>query len=283
MEFFWSSKRANGEEWAIQSRATPKHIPIAIYGDSARLYTAQRESKYLGIFMSLPLWRPRSTRFSRWCIFSLENAKLFGHHTLHPVLSRITYKLNMLFENGVVGSDGVTYKFACTEIRGDWEWHKQVFNLSSSWKSITNVCFRCKCVARSDDPKKLFYCTDDVTHWNHFGLVDFLASQIEESPSCPFLDNIFFVFPFRPVFSDGLRAYSNINTFFILFGLLTRSFDLAAWVSSPITTDLQYACPKLGVDVWYQWMRFVTQLKVDVAKLCSYFFTDAFYRAYDEN
>ena len=185
VEHFWSRKRANKEEWAIKSPATPKHIPVAIYGDAARLYTAQRESKYLGIFISLPLWRPRSSRFGRWCIFSLENAKLYGCHTLHPVLSRITYKLNMLFENGVVGSDGVIYKFACTEIRGDWEWHKQLFSLASSWKSIANVCFRCQCVARSDDPKQLYYCTDDNTNWKHFGLVDFLASQIREYPSCP--------------------------------------------------------------------------------------------------
>ena len=119
VEFFWSSKRANGEEWAIQSTATPKAHPYSNLWWCSQGYIQHKGSPSTWEF-SFPshCGDPGQHVLSRWCIFSLENAKLFGHHTLHPVLSRITYKLNMLFENGVVGSDGVTYKFACTEIRG---------------------------------------------------------------------------------------------------------------------------------------------------------------------
>ena len=191
---FWEKKKASGEEWVKSSPASTKHIPIAIYGDSSRLWATQADSKYLGIFLSFPLWRPKSTRYSRWCIFSLENAKLYGHETLHPVLKRITYKLNLLFETGVVGPGGQCFKYVCTEIRGDWEWHKMLFNLVSSWKSITDLCFRCNCVAKSPNPKRLYYCVDDDPDWKEFGLADFLADQIKEGQTCTLFPNILFDF-----------------------------------------------------------------------------------------
>lgn len=181
---FWNMKRGSGEERAMLSPATTEHIPIAVYGDSCRLYNGQPGSKYLGIFISLPLWRPHSTRYSRWCIFSMECAKLFGRETLHPILQRITYKLNLLFENGVEGPDGQKLKFSCTEIRGDWEWHKQLFDLTSSWKSIANVCFRCTACARAANPKKLYYCLDDDADWTEFSLTEFLATQIKNDLTC---------------------------------------------------------------------------------------------------
>ena len=77
---FWENKRHSGETWVENCPATNQHIPIAIYGDACRLYTARKDSKYLGIFISLPLWRPRSTRYSRWCIFSIEVKKNFMEH-----------------------------------------------------------------------------------------------------------------------------------------------------------------------------------------------------------
>ena len=179
---FWERKRSVGEPWAIASPASNKHIPIAIYGDSARLQTSRKESKYFGIFISLPLWRPKSTRFSRWYIFSLENAKLLGTQILRPTLMRITYKLNMLFETGVTATDGRQLKFSCTEIRGNWEWHKQLFNLTSSWKSVKNLCYPCDCVSKSQDPKKLYFCLDKNPGWKEFSLWEFLATQLKEGP-----------------------------------------------------------------------------------------------------
>lgn len=181
---FWERKKRAGEEWATSSPASDRHIPIAIYGDSARLYASRRGSKYLGIFISFPLWRPKSTRYSRWCIFSLENAKLYGRETLQPILQRLTYKLNLLFEQGVVGPHGQRLRFCVTEIRGDWEWHKQLFALTSSWKGIGRVCFRCNCKARSDNPKELYHCLDDDPSWEEHDLVEFVASEIHHNPTC---------------------------------------------------------------------------------------------------
>jgi hypothetical protein len=183
---FWEKKRMSGEKWVTDCPAYNNHIPIALYGDSCRLYPTRADSKYLGIFISFPLWRPRSTRYSRWCIFSLEVAKLYGRETLQPVLQRITWKLNMLFEHGIEGLNGQRMKFFCSELRGDWEWHKQLFDLTSSWKGAkNNVCFRCDCTAKSDDdPKKLYYCLDDDPNWKEYSLTEFLASQIRHSPPC---------------------------------------------------------------------------------------------------
>lgn len=90
----------------------------------------------------------------------------------------------MMFENGVKGSDGRIHKYACTEIRGDWEWHKTVFDLTSSWKSIKQVCFRCNCTARSPNPKDLYYCLDEDHNWKEFTYNEFVATQMKHSPPC---------------------------------------------------------------------------------------------------
>ena len=187
---FWQKKREAREEWALLSPASNKDIPIAIYGDAARLHATQADSKYLGVFISLPLWRPKSTRFSRWCIFSIPRKRLYGTYgreTLQPILRRIVFKMNLLFEHGVVRPDGGHLRFICTEIRGDWEWHKQLFDMTSSWKGVSSVCFRCDCTARSGDPKQLYHCVDDDPNWHEFTLPEFLATQIKHNPTCNLL------------------------------------------------------------------------------------------------
>ena len=272
---FWESKKRNGEKWAIESPATHGHIPIAIYGDAARLYST-KDSKYLGIFISLPLWRPRSTRYSRWCIFSIEHSKLYHQETLFPILSRITYKLNLMFENGLMGPDGISYKFACTEIRGDWEWHKLLFNLTSSWKSIDNVCFLCDCVARCDNPKRTYYCLDEDPRWKRFNLVEFLAAQIKQSQfTCASKFhkwiNIFQSFYHRCRFSATLLIFTTLSVLLILrvhFCLkFVRPAHIATWLSSRALANMFDARPQPRTDVRREWLRADAQLTLQVEVL----------------
>jgi len=34
--------------------------------------------------------------------------------------------------------------YALTEVRGDWKWHKEVFDLRHFWKFLRGTCFKCK-------------------------------------------------------------------------------------------------------------------------------------------
>ena len=84
---FWDIKKNLAcERWAVDSPASPEHIPVAIYGDAC---TVRGNIKVLGIFLSFPLWRAKSTRCSRWLVCALEEAKLWGTETLNAIFKRI--------------------------------------------------------------------------------------------------------------------------------------------------------------------------------------------------
>ena len=131
-----------------------------------------------GIWVSIPLWRPRSARCSRWCIAAIESTKLYGTLTLDTILERVAYSLNLLFhgrdETGAEICDKQV--FCLTELKGDWEWHKLVFQFQASWVSKSHVCFKCEAQARSDDPDALFYNLDG--RWRPYDLVTFLEQQL---------------------------------------------------------------------------------------------------------
>ena len=176
---FWRRKRAAGEPWAVCSKAGEDSIPLALYGDECRLY-ANSSEKMFGLFVSLPLWRPRSTRFSRWCIFAIEDKKMLsGGETLVPVLQRLVYSINMLFRGNPNIACG--HKFCVTEIRGDWQFHRILFMFSSSWhwRKVKDICFRCNCMAKSANEKRLYYYSkDDSPDWQEYTLAEWISGQL---------------------------------------------------------------------------------------------------------
>lgn len=185
---FWRTHRhILQEDWAVCSPASDDHIPCALYGDSAKI--RDDGTKVIGIFISLPaVWRPQSSRCARWCIFALEEHKLFGHHTLHAVFRRVTYSCNLLF-NGVDPDQPNRLlcngrKFTVTELKGDWQWLKWSMRFRSSWQNVDSVCFLCTAKSRSDDPDELHYCMDDNPNWTHFDLRTFLADQMCVTDPC---------------------------------------------------------------------------------------------------
>lgn len=136
---FWETARKNGLPWALAHPATSQHIPCAIYYDSCTfaVENVTIKEKCFVIQLSLPLWRPKTTRNSRWTICAVREDITCddARDTLYPVLRHVTASLNRAFR-----AEGLC--FALTEIRGDWEGHKLVLGMSSSWKA-TDLCHQC--------------------------------------------------------------------------------------------------------------------------------------------
>ena len=185
---YWRTHRDElQEDWAIQSPASDSHIPMAIYGDSAKV--KDDGAKVVGIFLSMPaVWRPPSSRCARWCGFAVEEHKLYGYETLDAVFRRVTYSCNLLFDgrdpsepNKLLCNGRV---FSVTELKGDWQWLKLTMRFRSSWQNVDQVCFLCNATARSDDPGQLHYCMDQHPTWRCYDLTTFLAEQMDMRHPC---------------------------------------------------------------------------------------------------
>ena len=189
---YWQHSRTLQEPWATCHPASPNHIPLGFYGDSARIDTTFASNKVLGIFLNLPLWRPKSIRYSRFLIFAIEEKFCWKSFTLDTILRRVVWSLNLLYtgEMPLVDFRGAVLptpsrnsichngaKFAVTEIRGDQLFHKEIFRFTSSWtwKSL-RVCHKCDARSRGDC---LYYAFDD---WlpTEFSLEQFLALRMPQ-------------------------------------------------------------------------------------------------------
>ena len=146
-----------------------RHIPLGLHGDEAR-YTSSGglPQKVIAISLSLQLWRPLSTRNSRFLLFVLRESMSLGKRSLFPIWRYIAWALNILFtglkpQRGYLGmrlpsqvrapdastaSESDRYlchnrtKFALTELRGDWSWFYYSLCLSPHWVSAC-PCFKC--------------------------------------------------------------------------------------------------------------------------------------------
>lgn len=173
---FWHIARIlEKEEWALQSPASNNHIPLAIYGDSAKCYGG---TKLVGVFISFPLWKAE-TRNSRWCICEIEENKLYKTETMDTIMARIAFSVNQLF-NGYDSEKGCGLcnglKFTVTEYRGDWLWHKLLWQFKSGWQVAVNTCYRCDCRKSSQRVRDLYYNTDG--NWREHRLIDFINFQL---------------------------------------------------------------------------------------------------------
>ena len=182
---YWDHARAHGEAWVTHHPATVQHIPLGLYGDEARFSTTFSQDKVLGIFLNMPLWRPRSIRASRFLLFGLEEHKLYKNFTLDAVFRRIVWSINLLFDgvlpqvdhagkpiprasHGPICRDGSV--FALTELRGDQLFHKQIFRWKVSWTwTSLKVCHKCE--AQSRGTHQLYY------HWDNWTSTEFQSFQ----------------------------------------------------------------------------------------------------------
>ena len=204
---YWDHSRAFQEPWSLAHPATRDHIPLGIHGDSARLWTVHQFEKQMAISMNLPLHRPRSTRHSRFVVFTMPTALEFKNRSLNAVWKRLTWSVNAAF-TGFNPTEGVGgkalsgddlkrsglpiteqgYCFAVCEIRGDWEFHRDCWRPTCSWQSSKpgkSMCLFCNAVARGD-PRFLYHNNGDTCAWDseEFGVEQFVAQRLKDNNLC---------------------------------------------------------------------------------------------------
>ena len=161
--------------------------------------------KLLGLWMNLPLYRPRSTRSSRWMLFSIMADKLYSHWTMDQVLRHVVWSLWALFRGEIpqtgpfggplpsnwVGREGQQIiqnrklQFICTEYRGDWEWHRDLWHfVGCSWQS-KSVCWMCR-AERTDDWNNAYWNLEENSLWadSPFTLAEFMALRQPDRGLC---------------------------------------------------------------------------------------------------
>eukprot|EP00438_Fugacium_kawagutii_P007010 Skav233746 [mRNA] locus=scaffold1792:76570:77331:+ [translate_table: standard] len=140
LQKFWEHARDHGLPWASAS-PDGSHYPLALYGDAAKFNAAGE--KVTGIFLSMPLWDPRSARFSRFLLCALETYQVLGMQTLAPIFQKIVDSMWQLYTEGIE-VNGRRIKFVTIELRGDWEWHVFALGLIPTWRH-DQICWRCYC------------------------------------------------------------------------------------------------------------------------------------------
>ena len=205
IEAFWKHHQDVQSPFLESFDGTNGHIPIGLYGDGAR---ARQQAympveKVVGIFLNLPLWRPKSARYSRFLLFSIQEDLCFGRKTLNAVYRRIVWSLNHMFlgqwpthapDGSVLTSkkagqsltpDGKM--FALTEHRGDWCFFKWVLGFKSSWKAGTNapVCYRCAAYGSGDPSQQYYHIGENAPCWRtEYNNVEFICKEMPDVDVC---------------------------------------------------------------------------------------------------
>ena len=199
---YWNHYRSEGvsADWATHHPAQSDAIPMGLYGDACKI---RQGEKMVGIYMNLPLFRPRSIRCSRFLLVAIQEERMFKRKTLDAIFRYIVWRINILLTgkypsvdiNGHqlkgpqlerAGKDIVEGKtFALCELRGDWVWLKECLSFKSSWKGgvLHPVCFRCE--ARAQGQYLYYNVEPDSNVWTteYSTLASFLVHQMPQQPS----------------------------------------------------------------------------------------------------
>ena len=202
---YWDNAIADGETYAsVESR---HRIPLGIYGDSAQLITKVQFEKILCFFLNIPIFRPRSVRYSRFLLWSCDSSLLFKNRTVNAVLRWVVWSLNCLYygtnpttrpgnrplskaEEDRAGTwiTNRKHQFQVVECRGDWEFHKMIWQFKASWKGGVNVgiCFRCPAMLKSDNPGLLYWNMEEGSAWcqEEFSTVEFISKMLPSRNIC---------------------------------------------------------------------------------------------------
>ena len=188
VEKYWSHAKIHNCPWKDISPGY--HCPLGLYGDGAKY--APTGEKIIAFFLNIVLWAPKSSRMSRWLLFSVENDQSLGPATLNPLLAPIVQSLCKCF-NGLPIL-GRKMHFAVSELRGDWEWMVALFDLRQSWRTST-FCWRSGVSKRPGDDLS-FWDVSDVPEWERTQLshLEFLAQMILPATARPLDRNIYCYF-----------------------------------------------------------------------------------------
>lgn len=141
---YWRHMEEVQDSWALSTqefRAACRDPvwTLGLYGDEACMQINNAPfDKIVGIYLNVPLSRPKSSRLSRFLLCAVENSKtISAEATFFPILRALVDSCNQAAEEGVLGR-----RFLVSEIRGDQLWNRFLFQHKSWWKAA-NVCFRC--------------------------------------------------------------------------------------------------------------------------------------------
>ena len=197
---FWSQARACKEPWALHTDASPDHVPLALFGDGATFQTRVSQESIIGIFLSLPLWRPRSARCSRFLLCAIPTKRVCTPWTLNAIYRRVVWGCNAAFENvhptldqngnelpahlkAVAGQPICDRRFAVTEIRGDWSWHKESFQLTSAWNAM-DTCHFCSAKLRGSWGEVYYNIEGAEWEEEEISLSTFLSRKLPDTGIC---------------------------------------------------------------------------------------------------
>ena len=168
----------------------------------------------VAVWLNVVLFRPRSVRHSRFLLFTCPDALMVKNRTLNRVWRRLAWSLNFAFDgiNPTIGESGRPLtgddllragkpltssgrKFSLCELRGDWEWHRDIWRPTATWKSI-KICFRCP--ALSKGPRQDLYHNIDDCRWKDetFNLEQFIARRLKDKQLCILSGIIIYVIRF---------------------------------------------------------------------------------------
>ena len=88
---YWAKASERGCPWAQQEPGD--RIPVKIFGDDC-VYD-ERLNKAYALVLSLPLWRPRSARNSRFLLWAQRSTQFQGFEGILPVLARMVWSFNL--------------------------------------------------------------------------------------------------------------------------------------------------------------------------------------------
>ena len=188
INMYWSWHNRFGAPWA--KLGGPTVIPCGLYADETRYGGAFSHEKVLGVFVNLVLHRPRSIRYSRFCICAIRSHLVLGNRTLYPIFRRIVFGFHLAYrgirQNGEqLCSDGST--FLCTELRGDLLWHKMIWRFKDVGWQAKDVCWFCK-ARNTGEP--LYSETGPEASWVETTYEDtwqWAAETLPENDMCPLL------------------------------------------------------------------------------------------------
>ena len=122
IDFYWDWCQAAGCGFARLGGRGKGMIPTGLYADETKFGGNFSDEKVFGMFINLPLHRPRSIRYSRFCIFACRSSLLVGTKTLYPIMARVVWGFHYAFRGKKPTGESLCKdgaRFLCTELRGE--------------------------------------------------------------------------------------------------------------------------------------------------------------------
>lgn len=127
---YWAEAASRGCPWAQNETGDDCRIPVKIFGDDC-VYD-ERLTKCYALVLSLPLWRPKSARNSRFILWAQKSTEFIGFEGLQPLLARMVWSLNLVYDQKLEKSG---HRFSVCEIGGDWSWNRFFWEMAPHWNS----------------------------------------------------------------------------------------------------------------------------------------------------